>query len=90
MSGTYIHSIACRDCLKILERVFTDLVLEDQNLFERDEQWEELLNLIPNEDVVKKLRSKWNDDEGKHSLDKWADVQDVIKNNTEKGSVERV
>ncbi|VDC01980.1 unnamed protein product [Peniophora sp. CBMAI 1063] len=80
---------AVKDCLPILSDVFSTLILEDQNLFERDEHWEELLNLIPDKELVKELRISWNDDEGKHSIDKWAELQAVISRTTEKGTVER-
>ena len=80
----------CSDTLPILSDVFITLVLEEQNLFEKDEHWEELLKLIPIKDIASELRTRWNGDEDRHSVEKWDDVKQVIQDKTEKGSADRV
>ncbi|KAI0034671.1 prim-pol domain-containing protein [Vararia minispora EC-137] len=79
---------AVRDALDILTEVFVDLILHDQNLFERDEQWEELLKLIPDPDIAGSLRRAWNMDENLPSEEKWSQIKGKTKD-LEKGSPER-
>ncbi|TFY69581.1 hypothetical protein EVG20_g3098 [Dentipellis fragilis] len=65
--------------LELLIEPFGDLILEDQDCFKKDEGWEDLLKLIPNEQVTAKLRTKWNSDEGRSSEAKWKDLRDLVK-----------
>jgi hypothetical protein len=67
----------CRQALDQLVRPFGDLVLLDQDCFRREEGWKELLQLIPDSKIVKKLERKWTDD--RSSDDKWNDLMDEIK-----------
>jgi DNA primase small subunit len=88
-----------------LRSVFTDLILEDQDLFSKKENWEALLELMPvekpktwgkgkdqdkeEESVADKLRRKWTSDPSRASEDKWDDFKNLAKK-TEKGTSARV
>jgi len=70
-------NISARQALDQLVRPFTDLVLLDQNCFRREEGWRELLKLVPDSKIVKKLERKWTDDLS--SDDKWTELMDEIR-----------
>ncbi|THH21135.1 hypothetical protein EW146_g368 [Bondarzewia mesenterica] len=65
--------------LELLVEIFPDLILIDQDCFQKDEAWEELLQLIPDKSIVKELRQKWNKDEDRSSEDKWVDLKNEVK-----------
>ncbi|KAI0698065.1 prim-pol domain-containing protein [Cerioporus squamosus] len=71
---------------KMLQPVFHDLILEDQDCFASEEGWQALLHLIPDKDVVKNLQEKWEDEPDRSSEDKWQDVEDEIERKKGKGS----
>ena len=62
----------------MLQPVFHDLILEDQDCFASEEGWQALLHLIPDKDVVKNLQEMWEDDPDRSSEDKWQDLEDEI------------
>ncbi|KAI0045024.1 prim-pol domain-containing protein [Auriscalpium vulgare] len=64
--------------LEPLVEIFSNLILADQDCFKSDDGWEELLTLIPDKDVAKVLRRKWNDDEDRSSEDKWDDLKSEV------------
>ena len=68
---------------------FTNLILADQNCFGSEKGYEDLLQLIPDRNVVNELREKWTDDPDRHSIDKWNDFKAQVKK-SEKGSTQRV
>ncbi|KAI0717018.1 prim-pol domain-containing protein [Earliella scabrosa] len=70
---------------KLLEPVFHDLILADQNCFASEEGWQALLHLIPDKEVVGNLKEKWEDDPGRSSEDKWQDLEDEIAEKRGKG-----
>jgi DNA primase small subunit len=72
-----VLNLCARQALDQLVRPFGDLVLLDQDCFRREEGWKELLQLIPESKIVKKLERKWTDD--RSSDDKWTDLMDEIK-----------
>lgn len=72
-----VLNLCARQALDQLVRPFGDLVLLDQNCFGREEGWKELLQLIPDSKIVKKLERKWTDD--RSSDDKWTDLMDEIR-----------
>jgi DNA primase small subunit len=72
-----VLNLCARQALDQLVTPFGDLVLLDQDCFRREEGWKELLQLIPEPKIVKKLERKWADD--RSSDDKWTDLMDEIK-----------
>lgn len=68
--------------------LFTDLILVDQDCFANREGWELLLHLIPDADVVEKLREKW-EKTSSSSEAKWKDLTDQIRK-YDKDSTQRV
>ncbi|KAI0718712.1 hypothetical protein C8T65DRAFT_761804, partial [Cerioporus squamosus] len=50
------------DVYMMLQPAFHDLILEDQNCFASEEGWRALLHLIPDNDIVKSLQDKWEED----------------------------
>jgi hypothetical protein len=71
-----VLNLCASEALDQLVRPFEDLILLDQNCFKREEGWKELLQLIPDSKIVKKLERKWTDD--RSSDDKWTDLMDEI------------
>ena len=69
----------------MLEPVFHDLILADQNCFASEEGWQALLHLIPDKEVVGNLKERWEDDPGRSSEDKWQDLEDEIAEKRGKG-----
>ncbi|KAI0641480.1 prim-pol domain-containing protein [Trametes meyenii] len=61
---------------KMLEPVFHQLVLREQNVFKSQEGWEALLHLVPDPDVAQNLRDKWEDAPGRSSREKWQNLED--------------
>lgn len=76
-----------KESLDILGPAFTDIILEDQDVFRSEEGWRELLHLVP-KNYVETLEGKW---EGVHrsSYEKWEDFKNEIKTKTQKGSAQR-
>jgi hypothetical protein len=80
--------------LDVLQEVFYDLVLADQDLFEKREKWEELISLLPadkppaNKKVVAAI--EWEMVEHLSSVDKWKKLKTAIKKETGADSPERV
>ncbi|CDO71109.1 hypothetical protein BN946_scf184844.g113 [Trametes cinnabarina] len=70
---------------KMLEPVFHDLILADQNCFASEEGWDALLHLIPDKDIVQNLREQWAESPGRSSEDKWQDLEDEIAEKPSKG-----
>ena len=70
-------NLCARQALDQLVRPFGDLILLDQDCFRSEEGWKELLQLIPDPKIVKKLERKWTDD--RSSDDKWTDLMDEIR-----------
>ncbi|KAM5543486.1 hypothetical protein V8D89_002737 [Ganoderma adspersum] len=64
---------------KMLEPVFHELILEDQDVFAAEEGWKALLQLIPDSDVRSNLEEKWELDPGRPSETKWDDFLDEIE-----------
>lgn len=62
----------------MLEPVFHDLILADQDCFASEQGWDALLHLIPDKDIVENLREKWEGDADRSSEDKWQDIEDEI------------
>lgn len=73
-----------RSAYKMLQPVFHDLILDDQDCFASEEGWQALLHLIPDKDVVKNLQEMWEDDPDRSSEDKWQDLEDEIERNERK------
>ncbi|KAI0631346.1 prim-pol domain-containing protein [Trametes polyzona] len=70
---------------KMLEPVFHDLVLEDQNCFASEEGWDALLHLIPDQNIVNELRERWSEHPGRSSEKKWQDLEDEFAEKRPKG-----
>ncbi|RPD54946.1 prim-pol domain-containing protein [Lentinus tigrinus ALCF2SS1-7] len=70
---------------KMLQPVFHDLILEDQDCFASEEGWQALLHLIPDKDIVKSLQELWEDNPDRSSEDKWQDLEDEIEKKRGKG-----
>ncbi|EJF59302.1 prim-pol domain-containing protein [Dichomitus squalens LYAD-421 SS1] len=62
---------------KMLEPVFHELILDDQDLFASEERWEALLHLVPDA-VREKLKNAWERDPHRASADKWQNVLDEL------------
>ena len=69
----------------MLEPVFHDLVLADQECFAAEKGWEALLHLIPDRDTVEELREKWESRPKQSSEDRWQDFEDAIASKRNKG-----
>lgn len=69
----------------MLEPVFHDLIIADQECFASEEGWEALLHLIPDKDIVDNLREKWEASPGRSSEDKWQDLEDEVAKKSSKG-----
>ncbi|KAG6866642.1 hypothetical protein C0991_000752 [Blastosporella zonata] len=72
----------------ILKETFSDLILNDQDLFASQEGYEALLEQIPDSHTVAELRAKWSNDPTRSSEDKWQDFKNAVKG-YEKGSSQR-
>ncbi|KAI0331725.1 prim-pol domain-containing protein [Cubamyces sp. BRFM 1775] len=70
---------------KMLEPVFHDLVLADQECFATEKGWEALLHLIPDRDTAEELREKWESRPKRSSEDRWQDLEDAIASKRSKG-----
>jgi DNA primase small subunit len=81
--------LSLRSALDVLSSDFTDLILNDQDCFCEEEKWEELLRLLPDREIVRRLEDKWSRDKTRSSELKWADIKAEIKG-LEKGSSQRV
>jgi len=71
--------------LEPLRHLFNDLILEDQDCFAHEEGWETLLQLIPDSDVVERLRAKWEAKSGLSSEAKWDDLKKEARAEKGKG-----
>ena len=60
----------------MLEPVFHRLILQDQDLFESEEGYQTLLQLLP-KPAQAVLKPKWDEEPYLSSEDKWQDVEDV-------------
>ncbi|PSR80618.1 hypothetical protein PHLCEN_2v6687 [Hermanssonia centrifuga] len=76
--------------LDTLRERFVDLILIDQECFQSESGYEELLKLIPDNIAVSNLRTKWRNTE-RSSKQKWTDIKKEIRNaggeNTLRGSL---
>lgn len=61
-----------------LSGAFVRVILDDQDLFRSEENWRELLHLIP-KNYASELEKKWEDDPGRSSERKWKDVNKIKK-----------
>jgi hypothetical protein len=52
---------------------FNDIILEDQDCFAALDGWKELLHLIPDDGVAKRMDEKWSE-EVRSSREKWDDI----------------
>jgi len=71
---------------------FTDLVLQDQDCFRKEEGWKELLRLIPDSKIVASLEKKWASLDDRSSDEKWSDLRGAIKasySSDERGPMKR-
>ncbi|KAG6898132.1 hypothetical protein C0992_004848 [Termitomyces sp. T32_za158] len=75
--------------VNILNETFSELILSDQNLFASQEACETLLEQIPDLQTVSHLRTKWTNDPGRSSEDKWLDFKKEVKS-YENGSSQRI
>ena len=63
----------------MLEPVFHEVILEDQDLFATEEGWQALLHLIPDNQIRNDLKEEWENDPHRSSADKWQDFLDKIE-----------
>jgi len=75
--------------LEPLATLFSSLILTDQNCFASEDGYEALLQLLPEGNVTRNLRKKWEADPDRHSADKWGDLKSEVKR-FDKGSSTRV
>ncbi|RDW84923.1 DNA primase [Coleophoma cylindrospora] len=69
--------------LDILKQHFQSDILENQDPWESDEQFDRLLQLLPDKALNESLRKKWSSVPGRASKSKWADIDALAK--TSKG-----
>lgn len=71
-----------------LSTAFVQIVLGDQDCFRARPGWEALLQLLPSSEteVVSKLRAKWELQPSSSSLEKWSDLDHVVRKAGEKGN----
>ena len=62
----------------MLEPVFHQLILQDQDCFESAEGYQTLLQLLPKQ-AQAVLKEKWHDEPYLSSEEKWQDVEDVTE-----------
>lgn len=65
--------------LSTLRMLFNPLVLDDQDCFGTEEGWEILLQLIPDGEIVKKLRTEWTKDPARPSAQKWNELGRLVE-----------
>lgn len=61
-----------------LKQAFVETVLRDQDCFRHRDQWETLLTLLPptESEPIARLRSRWENNPTRSSMDKWSDVME--------------
>lgn len=69
--------------LTILRMRFDPLVLDDQDCFASEEGWETLLQLIPDQAIVDKLRTEWSKDPARPSTRKWKELCTLVEKKSE-------
>ncbi|KAI0701069.1 prim-pol domain-containing protein [Cytidiella melzeri] len=62
----------------ILGSAFSDVILEDQDLFSSQDKWEEVLQLLPPGKIRSELKEEWGMDPTRASSDKWRDVREAV------------
>ncbi|TFK44518.1 hypothetical protein BDQ12DRAFT_701971 [Crucibulum laeve] len=72
-----------QDALQILRKIFSDLILADQDCFGSEAGYEALLELIPDSGTVERLREKWTKDPNRSSEDKWSDFREIVRKKPE-------
>ncbi|KAM5465104.1 p48 polypeptide of DNA primase [Microsporum audouinii] len=65
--------------LDTLREYFASTVLVDQDPFSRPDQASRLLELLPDKTLRTALQKKWDSSPGRHSRNKWADIDAVAK-----------
>ena len=65
--------------LDVLGHAFTDIILENQNLFATQAQWEDLLKLLPADGTRTELQEEWKMDPERASYDKWEDLKQAVR-----------
>ncbi|CAA7259208.1 unnamed protein product [Cyclocybe aegerita] len=63
-----------QNALQYLKTIFGELILTEQDCFESEEGYEELLQYISDSRTVESLRTKWEDSPSRSSEDKWNDL----------------
>ncbi|KAI0728456.1 prim-pol domain-containing protein [Fomitopsis betulina] len=66
--------------LSLLRMAFTEIILNDQDCFAEEEDWETLLQLIPDSETENLLRARWKV-KALSSNAKWEDVKKEAKKN---------
>lgn len=69
----------CSRSLEILKPHFQEDVLHDQDPWETDEKFDNLLQLLPDRTLNESLRKKWSSAPGRNSTSKWADIDVLAK-----------
>nr|ODN91157.1 DNA primase small subunit [Cryptococcus depauperatus CBS 7841]ODN95537.1 DNA primase small subunit [Cryptococcus depauperatus CBS 7855] len=78
--------------IKKLGPWFWDICIQDQNCFQDKKDWETLLNLLPSDNIVKNLRSKWDTMLDASSADRWAELSaqmQALNRDNETGRLQR-
>lgn len=70
--------------LQDLGEAFSDIILDDQDLFASQEQWEDLIKLLPADNTRSELQDEWKMDPKRASLDKWEDVKQAVRDSSNK------
>lgn len=89
-SGSYgpgpLHP-AIQRAVDTLQEEFGDVILDDQDVFLKSEGWQELLQLIPDKDIVDRLQATWESkdtDSGLPSTTKWEQLLSEIRRSESK------
>ncbi|KAJ3111296.1 primase, DNA, polypeptide 1 (49kDa) [Physocladia obscura] len=64
---------AIREAEKILGPIFTTRLINNQDILTSPEKYEKLLQLIPDEELKKRLRSSW-ENKNKRPVEKWSEI----------------
>jgi hypothetical protein len=69
-----------RSVLETLKYTFTTLILRDQDLFASDEAAAALLEHIPDQDIVEKVKKSWVSNACSSSEAKWVELLKAVRN----------
>ncbi|KAJ2693458.1 p48 polypeptide of DNA primase, partial [Coemansia spiralis] len=74
-SGTHPHVVRSH---AIIENVFDELLLEDQEILLTPDRWAKVLAAVPDEELRRSLDAQWSRRPDRPSADKWSEMIDAV------------